>query len=310
MSSSLTTPMFERIKAALQNKGQGTSKDILKLEIGKSYVVRLLPNLKSPEDTIYHYYHHTWNSLTTGQLISVVSPQTWGERDPISEYTLRKWEECDEKGRNLLRKILRKENWMVNVYVISDPTNPENEGKVKILRYGKQLHKIISSAIDGDDAEEFGEKVFDLINGSSLKIKVEKTADSGENVYPTYTSSRFMAPSKLKGLSDEDVKKIYDGVFDLANLQPRHSYEEIEELFNTHFLGKSKPSNEDNDDLIPDPSKDKEKEDDDDIDVTPTVKEDKEPSKKAAEKKQEEPAASDDSDEIEKLLAELDSQPL
>ena len=34
---------------------------------------------------------------------------------------------------------------------------PDNNGKVKILRYGKQLHKIIMDALTGDDSDDYGE---------------------------------------------------------------------------------------------------------------------------------------------------------
>ncbi len=73
-----------------------------------------------------------------------------------------------------------------------------------MLRYGKQLHKIITDAIEGDDAAEFGAKIFDLgDDGVNFKIKCEQQGD-----YPTYVSSRFTAAGKLN-LSEDAQKELY-----------------------------------------------------------------------------------------------------
>ena len=71
--------MFESIKSALDKAktktGSSAYRNILSLEPGeKPYVVRLLPNIKNPEETILHYYHHGWNSIATGQYASITSP--------------------------------------------------------------------------------------------------------------------------------------------------------------------------------------------------------------------------------------------
>ena len=117
--------------------------------------------------------------------------------------------------------------------VIKDPSNPENEGQVKIINAGIQLNKIIQNAIDGDDKDEFGFRIFDLSpNGCNLRIKVE-TNDGG---YPTYVSSRFVSPSPVEGLDDAD--EIYNQVKSLDTIFQQKSYEEIKNLLDSHFFGK------------------------------------------------------------------------
>ena len=84
--STFTNSMFESIKDALQKpETQSRTRDILKFEVGKTYMLRILPDIKDPSKTFFHYYNHVWESFSTGQFLSVVSPTTWGERDPISE---------------------------------------------------------------------------------------------------------------------------------------------------------------------------------------------------------------------------------
>ena len=56
MSNVITSSMFESIKSALvKNNTQSKNKDILKVEVGNTYTVRLLPNVKNPEKTFFHY---------------------------------------------------------------------------------------------------------------------------------------------------------------------------------------------------------------------------------------------------------------
>lgn len=227
--------LFESIKEALNKKTTSDNanyRDFLKLETDNTYVVRLVPNLESPERTIFHYFHHIWKSVMTNQLVSVLCPNTYGDSCPIDEYRSKIYATKNEAEIEKIKPIRRNENWLCNVYVVKDPTNPENQGQVKVLRFGKQLFKIISEAMNGDDAEEFGSKIFDLSEkGCSLKIKVE----SNDGKYPTYVASKFMSSSALEGV--EDVEEIYSSVKELDSIFEHKSKEEISKMLKVHFLG-------------------------------------------------------------------------
>lgn len=227
--------LFESIKEALNKKTTSDNanyRDFLKLETDNTYVVRLIPNLESPERTIFHYFHHIWKSVMTNQLVSVLCPNTYGDSCPIDEYRSKIYATKNEAEIEKIKPIRRNENWLCNVYVVKDPTNPENQGQVKVLRFGKQLFKIISEAMNGDDAEEFGSKIFDLSEkGCSLKIKVE----SNDGKYPTYVASKFMSSSALEGV--EDVEEIYSSVKELDSIFEHKSKEEISKMLKVHFLG-------------------------------------------------------------------------
>ena len=229
----ITKTMFQSIRDALSKDDSGgdkTYKEVLKLEPGKTYTVRILPNSVNPVKTFFHYFLHGWTSFATGQYVSALSLQTFNERDPIAEerFKLLRVGTDDEKAK--IESVKRAEKWLVNVYVVEDPTNPENKGKVKILRYGRQIHKIIESAINGEDAEEFGHRVFDLsAEGCSFKIKCETQGD-----YPTYVSSRFSSPSDLK-LSDQKIEEIYKGIHNLESVMTVKTADEIRATFNEHF---------------------------------------------------------------------------
>ena len=235
----LNSTMFQSIKAALNKNtdksgGSGLYNEIMKTAVGNTYTVRLLPDSKSPADTFLHYYVHGWNSFATGAYVQAISPQTFGERDPISEERFRAKRTGTDDEKSKMEAVRRSEKWLVNVYVIDDPANPENNGKVKILRYGKQLQKIILEAIEGEDAEEYGVgRVFDLgPEGVNLKIKVEQQGD-----YPSYVSSRFTAAGKLK-LSEDEQQKIYDSVNTLKDVFTVKSFDELKQMVDEHVYVK------------------------------------------------------------------------
>ena len=235
--STFNTSMFQSIKDALaKNDNENNTAsytEILKTTPGNTYTVRLLPFAKDPKNTFFHYFNHGWVSFATGQYVQSLSPMTFGERDPIAEERFRILRTGTEDEKEKVKAIKRLEKYLVNVYVIDDPTNPDNNGKIKMLRYGKQVHKIIMEAIEGEDAEEFGPRIFDLgANGVNFKIKCE---NQGE--YPTYVSSRFTSAGKLN-LSDDEQKKIYDSVFDLTKVYTLKSYDELKVMLDEHFYVK------------------------------------------------------------------------
>ncbi|NBP04011.1 MAG: hypothetical protein EBU90_28740 [Proteobacteria bacterium] len=236
--STFNISMFESIKDAInkeETKNTNNYADILSLKIGNTYTVRLLPFVKNPQKSFFHYYVHGWNSFATGKYVSAVSPTTFGERDPIAEERYRILRMGSEDEKEKVKAIRRAENWLVNVYVIEDPTNPENNGKVKVLRYGKQIDKIIKDAISGEYKDEYGAKIFDLgPNGVNFKIKVEKQSD-----YPSYTSSRFTTIGGDLKLGDSKQKEIYDAAVDLETVFKIKSQDELTQMINEHYHCKS-----------------------------------------------------------------------
>lgn len=236
--TNISNSMFESIRGALartEEKSTGPA-NILRTEPGNTYTVRLLPFVSDASKTFFHYYQHGWNSFATGQYVSAISPQTFGERDPISEVRYKFYRGNDEE-KAMAGKINRSEKWLVNAYVVNDPVNPDNNGKVMILRYGKQLHKVIASAIEGEDAAELGARIFDLSpGGCNLKIVVEKQGD-----YPTYVSSKFSFPSEIPGMDDTKAEAAMNNVYKLDEVFTVKGYDELVQMVNEHIIGSDAP---------------------------------------------------------------------
>jgi len=237
-----TKSMFEAIKQSLTKKegagGNGLYKEILKFEPGKTYLVRLVPNQHAPKESIFHYYNHGWNSNATGKYVTALCPTTFGDTCPIDAYYLKTYRKGTEEEKEASKVLSRKENWMVNVYVISDPSNPENEGKVKILRYGRELDKVITSATEGDDVEDIGvERAFDVVEGCTLRIKCEHKTDKKRSAMKmvTYASSKFLNPEALD-IDEDQLQAIYDSVHDLKAVNKQTTAADMQRMLDEHFF--------------------------------------------------------------------------
>jgi len=300
--------MFDSIKSAL-NKGSESSgqfSNIMKFPAGHTYTLRLIPNVEDPEKTFYNHWVHGWNSEATGSYMSYLGLQTFGERDPINELRWKLFKEWKEENpgvdnREYDGKISQREQWLVNVYVVDDPSNPENNGTVKILRMGPQIKDIIDDALEGDRAEELGFDIFDLTKPHDFKIKAEKSG-----VYTSFKSSFFTTKSKTK-LDGDEIDEIYEGIHDLEQIYPVKSSEELEEILNEHyFVGDEKEERKSLTKIK------KEKEDVEEEDEIPMEHESDEKktksSKKSSKKKKDDDDDDDDYDEeLDDLMSELDN---
>lgn len=241
MAKKYNASMFDKIKDALKKSEKTTSgsfSNIMKFPAGHTYTIRLIPDvegLESGDDkTFFHHFLNQWTSKKDGSFVNAISLKTFGERDPINEVRwklYKAWKDTepakDEKFENPIKE---KEAWFVNVYVVEDPSNPENNGTVKILNMGPQLKKIVDTAMTGEDSDEFGAAIFDLSkDGCDFKIKAEE-----QGIYTTYISSRFSSKSKLK-LTDEEIDEVYNNVHDLTQVYPVKTVEELQALLDEHF---------------------------------------------------------------------------
>ena len=72
---------------------------------------------------------------------------TLGEKDPVGEVNRRLWNSGEDADKDTARKQKRKLSYYSNIYVVKDPKNPENEGKVFLYKYGKKIHDKILAAM-------------------------------------------------------------------------------------------------------------------------------------------------------------------
>lgn len=271
MSNDINSFYQEAITAeqSKEKAASRVSKDFLQCKPGNTYYVKIVPYFKSPKDTFINYKFHGWESLKTGQF--VLTGRCWkeiGQKCPVCEagYASYSKKETTNTGQPKSRLLLPKAYNLVNVYVISDPVNPENNGKVKVLRYGEVLAKKIRKAWKkdegGEEDEFFGPAVFDFSkDGAVLKIKVGNKGDNA-NAPITYEESKFLTVrpggTGFIDLSKEETKEICDGAFDLNSFLPEvKSHADVLSALDEHYHNKEIPAsvtgrtNHQDDDEIP-----------------------------------------------------------
>lgn len=228
--------MFGQIQDQLKKTSfSGGFGNLLRYSQEGTYTLKLLYNPENEKNQIKHYMEHGWESTSTGSFMSTVSLQTFGERDPISEAFWRGIKSEDEDLKERYKKLSRKDKYMMNVLVVNDPNNQENNGKVKVLKYSKQLKDIIDAAImeGGDDFDEFGpERVFGYDDGAFLQIKAIK-----KGPYTGFDKSKFVTKSKDFDLDEDDFYELFEDLYDLDDEVPEvKSFDELEEILYEHWF--------------------------------------------------------------------------
>lgn len=219
--------VFGKMKEKIENDDkQSYNKDIIHFESGNSYVVRIIPNIEKPENTIVKTVLHGWNSLLTGGYISFKCKKG-NDKDALCPACNERRKLYREKEDAMAKNMSQQVKYLMNVYVVSDPTTPENEGEVKILRCGNQVYKVIKEAIEGEDSKFIGERMLDFSEeGCNLRIKVEKNSGG----YNNYEMTRFLPPEKIAVTAEELQDKLHELDYgtDISN-------SEIERLIDRHL---------------------------------------------------------------------------
>lgn len=238
INSTITDSLFESIEDAFKKPERAQSnvlyKEILKNEPGKSIYVRLLPNVKNPKQTYYSYGTYEFISEATGTKKFYYSPSANIEngvpaeecRDPIGEWRRRIWKSDEATARKVKYNSFR----LVNVYVVKDEVNPENNGKVKILKINKTLWTKIEEQHKDEDGKK---RIYDLgAEGRTFKIA---TTLKGE--YWNFDTSGFTLPKAIPELQTQaKIDEVYASMFDLSTIHRVSDVEYITKLLNEHIL--------------------------------------------------------------------------
>ena len=191
---------------------------------GNGYaVVRFLPTPEGEEMPWVSYFDHGFQG--PGGWYIEKSLTTINKKDPVSEYNSQLWNTGIEANKDIARKQKRRLHYVSNVYVISDPKNPDNEGKVFKYRYGKKIFESLKEAISPAFDDEIAINPFDLRGeGANFKIKIRKV-----DGYWNYDKSEFDKPAPL--FDDENkLNDIYTQLHSLSDIIAPSEFKTYEEL--------------------------------------------------------------------------------
>ena len=192
-------------------------------------IIRFLPATDGEDMPFVKLYSHAFQG--PGGWYIENSLTTLGKKDPLGEYNRELWNSGDESLKDQVRKQKRKLSYYSNIYVVKDPGNPDNEGKVFLFRYGKKIHDKIMDAVNGDELEgREGINPFDFWAGADFKLRAKKVAG-----YPNYDTSEFKESGTLEDLDDAQLESIWNRQHKLNEIvapDAFKSYEQLQERLN------------------------------------------------------------------------------
>ena len=185
-------------------------------------VVRFLPTPEGEEMPWVSYWDHGFQG--PGGWFIEKSLTTLNKKDPVSEYNTSLWNTGIEANKEIARRQKRRLHYVSNIYVVSDPKNPDNEGKAFLYRYGKKIFEQLKEAISPAFEDETPVNPFDVREGANFKIKIRKV-----DGYWNYDKSEFDSTAPL--FDDEDkLTEIYSSLFSLSDIIAPNEFKTYEEL--------------------------------------------------------------------------------
>ena len=224
-AGSLTDKLIKKVEKL--NSGEKSADDrFWKPEVDKAgngyAVIRFLPAPEGCELPWAQMWSHAFQG--PGGWYIENSLTTLGQKDPVSEYNRTLWNSGRDSDKDIARKQKRKLSHYANIYVVADPANPHNEGKVFLYKFGKKIFDKITEAMQPQFADEEAINPFDFWAGANFKLKIKKVAG-----YWNYDSSEFDRQSAL--LDDDDaMEAIWKKEYSLAELVAPDQFKSYDEL--------------------------------------------------------------------------------
>jgi len=185
-------------------------------------IIRFLPPVDGEDLPWVKVYNHAFQG--PGGWYIENSLTTIGQKDPVGELNNQLWNSGLESDKDLARIRKRKLTYIANVYIVSDPSNPSNEGKVFLYKFGTKIFEKIQEAMKPQFADEEPVNPFDFWKGANFRIKIRKVGG-----YTNYDKSEFDSQTAL---SDDDAKmeKIWKSQHALLPFLAPENFKSYEEL--------------------------------------------------------------------------------
>jgi len=192
---------------------------------GNGYaVLRFLPAIEGQELPWVRYWDHGFKG-PTGQWYIENSLTSIGQPDPVGELNSKLWNSGIESDKERARTQKRRLHYVTNVLVLQDPSNPENEGKVMIYKFGKKIFDKIMDSMQPEFADESPVNPFDFWEGADFKLKIRNVEG-----YRNYDKSEFASSSSLYDGDESKLESVYNQLHNLSEFTDPKNYKSYDEL--------------------------------------------------------------------------------
>lgn len=195
-----------------------------------SAVIRFLPAAADDATTFVKLTNHGFQRNGKWYIENCHSTHGDWETCPACQWLKdQNWDYKNEADKKAMYNsgVTRKTSFWANILVITDPSNPDNDGKVFKMRFGKKLMDKILAEVNVDTS--LGEVPCDVtcpFEGKNMILKVKKVG--GNN---NYDDSKFQAVSAIKNIDDESYQqKLFEQMHDIMSIVSKDKFKSKEEL--------------------------------------------------------------------------------
>lgn len=188
-------------------------------------VIRFMPAPEGEATPWVQYWDHGFQG-PTGRWYIEKSLTTLGQDDPVSQLNSKLWNSGVESDKKIARERKRRLHYVANILVVSDPANPENEGKVFLFQFGKKIFEKLMDIMQPEFQDEDPINPFDFWEGADFKLKIRKVEG-----YVNYDKSEFATPwSEVFDGDDEKLEKLYGSLYSLKEVIDPKNFKSYDEL--------------------------------------------------------------------------------
>jgi len=192
---------------------------------GNGYaVLRFLPAAEGSELPWVRYWDHGFKG-PTGLWYIENSLTSIGQPDPVGELNSRLWNSGHEEDKEKARSQKRRLHYVVNALVVSDPSAPQNEGRVVLYKFGKKIFDKITDKMQPEFADETPVNPFDMWEGADFKLKIRQVEG-----YRNYDKSEFASQSALFDGDETRLEETYNKLHNLSEFADPKNYKTYDEL--------------------------------------------------------------------------------
>lgn len=224
--SKLTEEIEKLNSSSTNTNGNNTDNRLWKLTVDKAgnghAVIRFLPAPEGEDIPWVRIWDHGFQG--PGGWYIENSLTTLGKKDPVSEHNSKLWNSGIESNKDVARKQKRRLSHYANIYVLNDPANPDNNGKIFLFKFGKKIFDKLNDMMNPEFDDETPTNPFDLWTGANFKLRARQVAG-----FRNYDKSEFESASALSE-DDGELEKIWGQEYSLQEFVAPKNFKSYDEL--------------------------------------------------------------------------------
>ena len=191
---------------------------------GNGYaVIRFLPAAEGEDLPWVRVFNHGFQG--PGGWYIENSLTTLGQKDPLSDYNSMLWNSGVEANKEIARKQKRRLTYISNILVVKDPANPQNEGQVRLFKFGKKIFDKVNGLMNPEFEDETPVNPFDLWEGTNFKLKIRKV-----DGFSNYDKSEFEVPAAVLDGDDAKLEELWKKEYSLLEFVDPKNFKSYDDL--------------------------------------------------------------------------------